>query len=150
METYLLVAVCAVFTIGVTGFMISRELELGRDPRLRSVAIALFLASAAITGWVSYATVYPPAPLAEGDLKKGDGDLTLLVPSGRLEILVHGEMAEAKSQNGQGRYTVEAREGSTLVDTFDGTLDHHVETRRAMKKLPTNVEISHLEGRHDL
>src|SRR5205823_6262071 len=35
-------------------------------------------------------------------------------------------------------------------ESFDGTLDHNVETRRAMKKLPTNVEISHLEGRHDL
>ena len=147
-----LIGICVVFVVGVTAFMVSREGELGRPQKQRFAAFGLFALGAIIAGWVSYATVYAPEPIAEADLDPKSGtQLDFAVPDGRVQIVAHGEMGDPHSRNaGTGRYTVEVKEGDKFLVAFDGTLDQHSETRRVMKRGITNIEIKHLEGRHDL
>ncbi len=149
-----LIGMCAAYIIGVTIFLVTREKGLGRDRRLSLLAYLVFAASASVAGWVSYKIVYAPAPVAEADLApvdKGGKTLEVTIPTGDYELVVHGQMDVVRSRvRGRGEYSVEMRENGKLIQAFDGTLDQHVETRRVMKKGVTQIEVKHLEGRHDL
>jgi hypothetical protein len=140
-----LIAICAVALVALTVSLLQREQRGVRTPSTKPVALALIVVGLVVGAFVSYRVVFPPPPVAEAELRPGQGTLDVTIPAGMHQLLVHGPLG-----TGQGNFAVEVKEGGKLVDTYAGTLERSLQTRKVTRRVKGTVVVEHLEGRHDL